>query len=147
MAETIGPMTLDRIEQCVKLYINVFNKDPWNETWTDRTAKERLMDLMHTPKFLGYLLYDKDALIGFIAGNSKQSFGGLTFYLAEFCISNQIQGNGYGSKLLLYLEDELKKRDISSLYLLTAKGGLAEAFYLKNNYTINENRVVIKKNL
>ncbi len=147
MTETIVPMTFDRIEQCVELYINFFKKEPWNETWTDRDAKERLTDLMHTPKCLGYLLYENDALIGFIAGNSKQSYTGFTFYLAEFCISNQIQGKSYGSKLLLYLEDELKKRDISSLYLLTANGGLAEAFYLKNNYTINENRIVIKKDL
>ncbi|WP_286166234.1 GNAT family N-acetyltransferase [Bacillus sp. E(2018)] len=147
MAETLVPMTIDRIEKCVELYINVFNKEPWNETWSYQNAKERLTDLIHTPKFLGYLLYENDALIGFIAGNSKQSYSGFTFYLAEFCISNQIQGKGYGSKLLLYLENELTKRNISSLYLLTANGGLAEAFYLKNNYSINENRVVIKKDL
>ncbi|MGM0805994.1 MAG: GNAT family N-acetyltransferase [Bacillota bacterium] len=147
MAETIVPITIDKIEQCTELYINVFNKEPWNETWTYKDAKERLRDLIHTPKFIGFLLYENDDLIGFIGGNSKQSYTGLTFYLAEFCISNQIQGKGYGSKLLLYLENELKKRDIQSIYLLTANGGLAEAFYLKNNYTINDNRVVLKKDI
>ncbi len=147
MTETIIPITNDKLEECIELYINVFNCRPWDETWTYQTANERLSDLMHTPKFLGFLLYENDTLIGFIAGNSKKTYTGLTFYLAEFCINNQIQGKGYGSKLLLYLEEELKKRDIQSIYLLTATGGLAEAFYLKNNYIIYENRVVMTKNL
>ncbi|PMC37836.1 GNAT family N-acetyltransferase [Bacillus sp. UMB0899] len=146
MAETIVPITLDKMEQCIELYMNVFNSEPWNEKWTYEVTRERLTDLLHTPKFLGFLLYDNGNLIGFIAGNSKKTYKGLTFYLAELCINNQTQGKGYGSKLLLYLEDELKKRHIQSLYLLTANGGLAEAFYLKNDYTLNENRIVMKKN-
>ncbi len=147
MAETLEPFTINKLDQCIELYINVFNSEPWNEPWTYQSAKERLTDLIHTPKFLGFLLFENDNLIGFIAGNSKKSYSGLTFYLAELCINSQIQGKGYGSKLLLYLEDELKQRKIQSLYLLTANGGLAETFYLKNNYEINVDRIVIKKDL
>ena len=147
MEERIIPITNDELEQCIKLYIKVFNSEPWNETWTYETAKERLTDLLHTPKFLGFLFYDNDNLIGFIAGNSKKTDKGLTFYLAELCINNQIQGKGYGSKLLLHLEDQLRKRDIHSLYLLTSNEGLAKAFYLKNSYAIKENRIVMTKNL
>jgi len=143
----IVPITVDNIEQCIKLYISVFNSEPWNETWTIQSAKERLTDLLQTPKFLGFLLYESGDLIGFIAGNSKKSYAGLTFYLAELCINNRIQGEGYGTILLLSLEDELKKRDIQSLYLLTANGGAAEAFYLKNGYEINKFRIVMLKNL
>ena len=143
----IVPITVDNIEQCIKLYISVFNSEPWNETWTIQSAKERLTDLLQTPKFLGFLLYESGDLIGFIAGNSKKSYAGLTFYLAELCINNRIQGKGYGTKLLLSLEDELKKRDIQSLYLLTVNGGAAEAFYLKNGYEINKFRIVMRKNL
>lgn len=147
MAEKIVPMNMNKVEQCIDLYINVFNNEPWNETWTVEDARERLVDLVKTPKFLGFLLYEKDDLIGFIAGNSKQSDKGLAFYVTELCVHNQVQGKGYGPRLLQYLENELKERDIQSLYLLTAKGGSAEAFYIKNNYVENQERVVIKKNL
>ncbi len=44
MAETKVPITIDKMEQCIELYINVFNSEPWNETWTYQTAKERLTD-------------------------------------------------------------------------------------------------------
>ncbi|MED4041149.1 GNAT family N-acetyltransferase [Niallia taxi] len=145
--EKVVPITVDAIDQCIELYISVFNSEPWNETWTYPAAKERLTDLLHTPKFLGFLLYEKDNLIGFIAGNSKRSYAGLTFYLAELCINNRIQGKGFGTKLLLSLEEELQRRDIQSLYLLTANGGAAETFYLKNGYETNGNRLVMRKSL
>ncbi|MGE1161608.1 hypothetical protein ACQJ0H_22850, partial [Pantoea agglomerans] len=67
--------------------MNVFNNEPWSESWTYETAKERLTDLLHTPKFLGFLFHIDNNLVGFIAGNSKVSYQGLTFYLAELCVN------------------------------------------------------------
>ncbi|MCK1985729.1 MULTISPECIES: GNAT family N-acetyltransferase [Peribacillus] len=146
MTEMI-PLTSENLEQCIELYMNVFNREPWNENWTYETAKERLSDLLHTPKFLGFLFQVDHHAVGFVAGNSKVSYQGLTYYLAELCVNNEMQGKGHGSKMLQSLEDELQKREIESLYLLTANDGLAEAFYLKNDYVVNEDRVVMKKNL
>ncbi|GAB6258112.1 MULTISPECIES: GNAT family N-acetyltransferase [Peribacillus] len=139
------PLTSENLELCIELYINVFNREPWNEGWTYETAKERLSDLLHTPKFLGFLFHIDHNPVGFIAGNSKVSYQGLTYYLAELCVNNEMQGKGQGSKMLRSLEAELQKREIKSLYLLTANDGLAEAFYLKNDYVVNEDRVVMKK--
>ncbi|MED3985791.1 hypothetical protein P4646_17275 [Peribacillus simplex] len=48
------PLTSENLELCIELYMNVFNSEPWNERWTYETAKERLSDLLHTPKFLGF---------------------------------------------------------------------------------------------
>lgn len=145
MTEMI-PLTSENLELCIELYMNVFNREPWNERWTYETAKERLSDLLHTPKFLGFLFHIDHKPVGFIAGNSKVSDQGLTYYLAELCVNNQMQGKGHGSKMLRALEAELQKREIKSLYLLTANDGLAEAFYLKNDYVVNQDRVVMKKN-
>lgn len=141
------PLTSENLEQCIELYMNVFNREPWNESWTYETAKERLSDLLHTPKFLGFLFKIDHNAVGFVVGNSKVSYQGLTFYLAELCVNNEMQGKGHGSKMLQSLEDELQKREIKSLYFLTDNDGLAEAFYLKNDYVVNEDRVVMKKNL
>ena len=147
MSEYIVPISSENLEACIDLYIKVFNSTPWKESWDFPTAKERLSDLLHTPKFLGFLLYDNDTAIGFIAGNSKRTYSGTTFYLAELCINNQIQGKGYGSKLLQHLEKNLKEKEVQSIYLLTSNEGSARNFYLKNNYTINEDRIVMKRNL
>jgi aminoglycoside 6'-N-acetyltransferase I len=147
VGEKIIPITTDNLEQCIELYIRVFNSEPWNESWTYETTKERLSDLLHTPKSLVFALFDNHKLVGFIGGNCKKNYGGMTFYLAELCIDNEIQGKGYGSKLLKHLEKKLKAMNVQSIYLLTMNGGQAEAFYNKNNYAVNENRIVMLKSL
>ena len=147
MSELVLPITTANLEQCIDLYIAVFNSEPWNESWTYGNAKERLSDLLNTPKFFGLQLYCQNELIGFIAGNSKKSYQGLTYYLAELCVRSEIQGKGYGSRLLHLLENELLKRNIKSLYLLTANKGAAKYFYKTNNYQVNENRIVMNKDL
>jgi aminoglycoside 6'-N-acetyltransferase I len=145
VTETVVPITTDNLEQCIELYIKVFNNQPWNESWSYETAKERLTDILHTPKFTGFLLKNNETPIGFIAGNSKKTYQGITFYVAELCISNEIQGKGYGSKLLQFLEKELLKKNVKSIYLLTSNGGFAENFYRKNGYVVNNNRIVMNK--
>ncbi len=145
MIEKIVPLTAENMQQCINLYMNVFTKKPWNEPWTEKSARERLTDLLNTPKFMGYLFYDQGELIGMIAGHAKKSYSGMTFYVAELCVSASAQGKGYGSAILSRFENELQRHDINSLYLLTATGGAAQAFYERNGYTVNDQRVVLKK--
>ncbi|RSL30550.1 GNAT family N-acetyltransferase [Salibacterium salarium] len=147
MEDSVKSISKDDLKSCTNLYIKVFNSEPWIENWSYEVAQERLEDLFHTPKFLGYTLYSDNHLVGFIAGNQKKTPRGAVFYIAEFCIDSEIQGKGYGSKLLESLEDELINRNVSSVYLLTSNEGLAERFYMKKKYSVNENRIVMKKNL
>ncbi|WP_079478975.1 GNAT family N-acetyltransferase [Halobacillus salinus] len=145
MENVIKAFEKTEIDNCVALYIKVFNSKPWNEEWSQHIAKERLTDLYNTPKFQGLTLYQGDELVGFIGGNKKRTPNGVVFYIAELCISNGIQGKGFGSKLLESLEKQLNEDRVSSIYLITSNDGLAERFYIKKNYEINENRVILKK--
>ncbi|WP_279620423.1 hypothetical protein NQ126_015510 [Priestia megaterium] len=71
MIGKVVPLTAENMQQCINLYMNVFTKTPWNEPWTEKSARERLTDLLNTPKFMGYLFYDQGELIGMIAGHAK----------------------------------------------------------------------------
>ncbi|MDN3955201.1 GNAT family N-acetyltransferase [Sporolactobacillus laevolacticus] len=141
----ILPMTTEYLEACTELYINVFRSEPWNEDWTYDAGYQRLSDIIHTPNFLGFTVQDNGEIVGFIAGYSKVSFQGLTFYLAEFCVNNKIQGKGYGSRLLSFLEQELQKRKIHSLFLITERNGIARKFYGGKGYSVNEDRIIMRK--
>ncbi|WP_183041151.1 hypothetical protein [Salipaludibacillus neizhouensis] len=44
MVVKIEPITIDKLEQCIDLYMKVFNSEPLNETWSYEDAKERLTD-------------------------------------------------------------------------------------------------------
>jgi len=140
-------ITNENVDGCVSLYQQVFNCEPWNESWTNETAGERLRDLVYTPKFFGIMFYEGEMLAGFIPGKCKRTYQGLTYYIAECCVNPEIQGKGYGSKMLKFLEKELKGRGVRSIYLLTATEGLAQTFYEKNGYLVNENRMVMNKSL
>ncbi|MCO7126448.1 GNAT family N-acetyltransferase [Sporolactobacillus shoreicorticis] len=143
----LAVMDPDFLHDYTELYINVFRNEPWNESWTDDVGYQRLLDLIHTPNFLGYALWDHNQLIGFIAGYSKMNFMGKTFYLAEFCVTTQIQGKGYGSWLLHHLEQKLTEKGITSLFLITEKIGTISDFYRKKGYSMNESRMVMRKEL
>lgn len=141
----ITPFSSVDLIACIDLYVKVFNDPPWSESWTYATAKERLSDLIHTPKFMGFLLYEEDLLVGFIGGNGKVTDTGASFYIAEFFINPNAQGNGYGSKLLAYLEKELIRQGVCSVYLLTSLGDVAEKFYIRQGYVVRHDRIVMRK--
>ncbi|WLR46476.1 GNAT family N-acetyltransferase [Halobacillus litoralis] len=145
MENVIKAFENTEIESCVDLYTKIFNSEPWNEEWSYDIAKEKLTDLYNTPKFLGLTLYQGSELVGFIGENRKRTPKGIVFYIAELCINNDIQGKGLGSLLLESLEEQLNKDKVSSIYLITSNGGLAERFYIRKNYEINENRVILRK--
>ncbi|SFG33457.1 Acetyltransferase (GNAT) domain-containing protein [Sporolactobacillus nakayamae] len=143
----IAAMNADFLDDCTQLYVNVFSAQPWKESWSYDSGCQRLLDLIHTPNFLGYMLLDHNQLIGFIAGYSKMNYRGKTFYLAGFCVTTQIQGKGYGSHLLYHLEQKLIEKGITSLFLITEKMGSISSFYRKKGYSISENRMVMRKEL
>lgn len=147
MTKEIIPMSIDNVDQCIDLYIKVFNAEPWNENWSHASTRAMLHDLSHTPGFKGYLLVFNHNIIGFMGGYSKTYGQGMTFNLAEFCIAEEFQGKGYGSRMLAYLEEELKKEDANGIFLLTSSGGMAEKFYKRSGFEIKPNRIVFNKTL
>ncbi|WJE14893.1 GNAT family N-acetyltransferase [Halobacillus sp. ACCC02827] len=130
---------------CVELFRAIFQSAPWLESWSVTAAEERLRDLMNTPKSFGLALYAEGKMIGFTIGNSRRTSGGWTFYIAEFCIDNRLQGRGAGSFLMRSLEEFLEEEGVSSINLLTSRAGDAADFYIKNGFVEKENRIVMVK--
>ncbi|SET18106.1 Acetyltransferase (GNAT) domain-containing protein [Natronincola peptidivorans] len=135
------------LDQCISLFISVFNEAPWRDKWTDDTARRMLSDIINTPNFLGYVYLDGEEIIGFIFGHMEYWHDGNKFYLKEMCVKTNYQNKGIGGELINYLHDELKKKDISCIYLLTAKDSLAESFYKKNDYFREENMILMLKSI
>lgn len=141
-------LSLENIEECTKLYTNVFNKEPWNDGWKDEDAKERLSDIFSNPKFLGIGIYDeKQKMIGFLLGYTERWLSSNHFNLNEMCVMTELQSRGIGSYLIGALETQCKENNISRIYLLTAREGQAEAFYKKNGYYVSPKMIMMSKRL
>ncbi|MFN6468501.1 MAG: GNAT family N-acetyltransferase [Nostoc sp. SerVER01] len=144
MSEEIQTFSTEYLDRCAYLYVEVFNSEPWNEEWSFNTARTRLLEIINTPGFVGFV-FKQDELLGFLAGYCKQVQKGKSFYLEEICVRPDNQRQGIGTKLLNQLMDTLTSIEVSRVYLLTNKNGQAEAFYKKHGYQRNQQMILMTK--
>ena len=107
----------------------MFNAEPWNEHWTEAVAQTYLQDLWGTPRALGFVAVKDGEPVGFIFGHGEVRDTGAQLYIAEMCVLTAQQGQGIGKGLVGRLEATLIAQSVTKIYLLTARGGAAEAFY------------------
>ncbi|YAF94060.1 MAG: GNAT family N-acetyltransferase [Nodularia sp. CChRGM 3473] len=144
MEENILAFTTEHLDECAQLAVEVFNGEPMNQQWTMETARIRLQEILNTPGFVGFI-WRKKAILGFVVGNCEQWENTLRFELKTICVRPDKQAQGIGTNLLHQLVDTLLTFHVSSVYLLTLKEGLAEAFYTKNGFH-KSHRVVFMSN-
>lgn len=86
-------------------------------------------------------------VIGFALGRAEQRDRGLHFYLSEMCVRPEHGGRGVGKGLLGRLEADLSAQGVGKIYLLTARGGAAEAFYRACGFYTSEKMAMLGKYL
>lgn len=134
------------LEEMAELFIDVFNREPWNDKWDKRTAEKRLLDFMHTPGFYGLACYEEEKMIGLILGCSEQYYDGVSFQIIEFCIAHTKQRQGNGKMLLNQLLLDLKEKGIENICLFTLHDPSTEGFYEKNGFKVNKHMIMMNKN-
>lgn len=133
--------------KCTELFIDVFNKEPWNDEWEMEKAKQYLLDFHHTPGFMGILAIEEDKLMGFIFGVHRVWWSGDEFFINEMCVKANQQKKGIGKALLNHLIKELAGSTIKNISLLTDRGIPAEEFYKKNGFEEIERLVFLSRNV
>lgn len=128
---------ISMLDEISKLFVDVFNSSPWNDSWNVNQAKERLLDIMNTPKYIGMVEYQENRIVGLIMGRGEQYFDGTHFQILEFCIDKSVQGKGIGSRMLNDFLKYLKSQNIDKCFLLTCHGEKTEGFYCKNGFKTN----------
>jgi aminoglycoside 6'-N-acetyltransferase I len=117
------------LSACVALFVDVFNAPPWNETWNRDGALERLNDCFRTPGFAGWVLEGHGQLRAFALGYRGRYDRERHFFLKEMCVHPACQRQGLGQELMAQLCSDLAASGVRRVYLVTARGGPAEAFY------------------
>ncbi|MGZ7043989.1 MAG: N-acetyltransferase family protein [Methanobacterium sp.] len=135
---------IEDFDKCAELYKEVFSDYPWYDEWDSvKQAKTYLMELIKSPVFEGFVIYDGSQIAAACFGRKRSWWTGNEFFIDEFFVSREKQGNGMGTKLMDYVKDSLRKEEYKRLTLLTNKGIPAEEFYFKNGFYNNENRIVM----
>ncbi|MCY6485027.1 GNAT family N-acetyltransferase [Clostridium aestuarii] len=145
--ETIEIFQNDYLDECTNLLVSVFNSEPWNEKWSFETARKRLEETCKSPNFKGIVYKKDDKIVSVIMGNCEQWYEGFHYYMKDFFVDSAIQKKGIGSKMLKYLEEELKAVDVNFIHFWTLKGGRIENFYKNNGYKLSSTMTLMMKDL
>lgn len=140
-------LTLKNLEEILDFYVESFNSPPWNDKWTNESARNRLSQMINCEGYYGLVLYEENEPIGMILGNHEYNYDGMDFHIKELCISHKEKGKGIGGILLNKFADRLKEKGIDNIYLLTSKTKKTEGFYKKHGYNTLGERVMMEKKL
>ena len=130
-----------------RLYVAVFEREPWNEAWKVSWAEDRLGVICRSPGYRGYLAEGPEGAVGAVLGRSLPFQGRNEFELVELFVSPGCQGIGIGGRLLSHLEGVLRGEAFASVVLITARGIGAEAFYRKRGYRVAGDMVLMSRRL
>ena len=141
-------LTEKYLEKCIEIYLKVFNAVPFNYTWLIKeTAFKYFKDTLSHPRFLGYIFYFNDELLGGCLGHIDDYFLTSQYEIKELFLKVECQSQGLGSTFLREIEDDLAKRNIGFVTLLTQSNIRAFDFYQKNEYTVSTNTVFMTKEI
>ncbi len=140
----IFKLSKEHIEECADLFIEVFTKAPWNDTYDSRTQViDFFQNHMDNDYFVGYGLESQNRMIAASIGMKKPWINGMEYYIDQFYVKTDWQGKGTGSLFLKLIESEIRTEKMNAIILNTEKGFPAENFYLKNGFRSNEELIIL----
>ena len=129
---TLNESYLPEVES---IYRRAFGQEPWNDDWSDSAQlSEYIKDVSggHTPLNYGLLIDGK--LVAAALGSIRHWWEGTNYNLEELCVDPDYQGQGIGSRFMRLIEDDIKAKGLSGIFLQTDSDKPSYKFYMKNGY-------------
>lgn len=141
-------LTPESFEEIKGFFRDVFMGEPWNDDWSDdRQLSMYITELICSGNSLTFGLFDGEQMVGLSMGHIKHWFAGTEYYIEEFCIRTDRQGEGFGTAFLQSVEAAVKAMDIAEIFLQTNRDMPAYRFYLKNGFNELKDHVSFIKKL
>ena len=139
---------IDEIESIKELFAGVFTIEPWCDDWSNKEQLDLyISDLVAQGNSLSYGLFEGEELIGVSMGHIRHWYSGTEYYIVEFCIQTNRQGNGVGTYFLKEIEKAIKELGLVHIFLQTDRNVPAYGFYQKNGFYAVEEQVSFVKRI
>lgn len=130
------------LDECTRLFLKVYSVEPWNDKWESfEQARDYLLEFINNPVFSGYIVSKDSKIIGVCLGHQRSWWSGKSYYMNEFFIDNDLQGQGIGTQFMDLIKKNLIEQGIKGIVLITEKGIPAEMFYKKNNFQVSQSNI------
>ena len=140
----IRSFTLDILSECSDLYMKTYSQEPWNERWSSRDVVDDFYRNHFTNNyFLGFVAYKDESVIGVCVGFLKPWIKGMEYYIDDFFVRSDYQGQGIGSEFLALVKSELVSQNIHAIILSTQRGYPAHKFYEKMGFSVLEDTIFL----
>ena len=117
------------IPACVEVFMESYNRLPWNYSWKFDDAVDYLNEYFDSKQFVGYVIVDNGIIAGAMFGHKKTWWTNKQLFIDELFVSHKFQGLGFGKKLIQHTEDYCKDNCIEMITLMTNKFMPALKFY------------------
>lgn len=137
----------ENISEMAEIFTEAFNREPWNDEWTQETAFKRLHSFVNTEGAYGLCAYNENKLRAFILGAEEQYYDGRVFNIKEFAVNQNERGAGIGSAIYGELEKRLKEMGIKRIVLNTIRGRYTEGFYNKKGFETSSQIICMEREI
>jgi len=110
-----------------------YNADDFGCKFTKERACTYLQELIFKPRFIGFLLLEKDKLLGFSFCHMQTWSESDDLHIDEFIIENSQQKKGLGTKLLHFIDMYATSFTLAGVTTTTNVIALTQ-FYQKNDF-------------
>lgn len=127
------------------LYLRVFNAAPWHDGWQIEAVRERFAAFSQFPRFYGLGMLADDVPVGLAFGWGERWINDWHFFIKEFCIDSQLQGQGLGRQLFAEYERRLFALAYRWIFLNTGRAVPAYHFYLNLGFSEEDQTILTKQ--
>ncbi len=138
----IREMAIKHLNRYGEIYAEAFSGEPWNDPWKKEDAVIHVKELLESKTALGFEYIKDDKVVGFILGTSMLFHYGRTFEINDLAVDPAYQRQGIAKELMDKMLDEIKKRGMVGVHLITAGEGILPKFYEKYGFK-KENEVIL----
>ncbi len=134
MSDLIQSCNMDRVERYGEINAAAFSGEPWNDPWKTEDAVIHVKELLESKQSYGLEYVIDGKAVGFLLGTSMLFHYGRTLEINDLAVDPQYQGQHIASKLLEHCKDDMRKRGIVGLHLITGADSYLPGFYEKHGF-------------
>ena len=128
------------------MFIDAFSREPWNEQYkSDEEVRRYFTNFLSLDSFLEFVGLEGGRIIALCAGMRKPWLKGVEYYIDQFCVAPEYQGQGIGSRFFAEIEHRIADWGMKGILLNTEKSYPSYDFYHKNGFAEIEGLVIMGK--